>query len=278
MTWPGKVSFVRVEHHMSTAVTLAGCDIDEELADQFFDRIRQLEDLLSRFRPHSEICRFERGEVDIDNVDPVVRGVLIRCATLRSVSSGDFEYEPRRRTGDPRDPVLDVNAVAKGWIIEEAAIVLRMGGAEFTVNAGGDVATSLRRDGSRWRVGVQHPSDRTALLGVFDVRCGAVATSGAYERGHHIRGSAAPAFLSVTVVGPDLGEADGLSTAVYAAGQSPPPWWGEVEPDYGLLTMSSDNRLRWVPPTSGDDFVWEFPSDSGIHPTVVTPNNGGHPA
>jgi FAD:protein FMN transferase len=255
----GAAPFIRVEHHMSTAITLTGHGIDDPLADQFFARIAQLEDLLSRFRPDSDISRLARGELDADAASPLVREVLARSDTLRELTRGDFEYEPRRRTRDLAAPVLDVNALAKGWIIEEAASALRMRGAEFLVNAGGDVTTSALNDGTAWRVGVQHPVVRTAVLGVFVVHRGAVATSGTYERGDHIRITGEDQLTSVTVVGPDLGDADALSTAVFSSGQSPPRWWPDVEPTYGLLTVSVDNKLRWLPPPTATEIAWEPP-------------------
>ena len=263
-----RVSFVRVEHHMSTAITLAGDNIDDAEADRFFSAVAELEDLLSRFRPASQISRFARGELDADRLDPLVREVLARCETLRDLTDGDFEHEPRQRSGRDEDPVLDVNALAKGWIIEEAARPLRMTSAEFFVNAGGDVTTS-RRSAAPWRVGIQHPDDPAAILGVFDVTRGAVATSGIYERGEHIRGEGS-ALSSVTVVGPDLGDADGLATAVFAAGMSPPAWWSRVAPVFGLLTLSADNRLRWLPPTEGNDFEFHFPTGSEPTTSIVS--------
>src|SRR5205085_350284 len=146
----------RVEHHMSTAVTLGAVGIDDATADEFFERIRRLEGLLTRFRTDSEISRFAAGELGFDATDPAVRTVLRRCEGLRRLTRGDFEFEPRLRTGRPADPVLDVNALAKGWIIEEAATVLRRAGGEFFVNAGGDVLAGPRHDRERpWRIGVQ---------------------------------------------------------------------------------------------------------------------------
>jgi thiamine biosynthesis lipoprotein len=254
---------VRVEHHMSTAITLLG-EVDDGAAFAFFDRIRALEDVLSRFREHSGLSRLARGELDLDDVDPAVRIVLDRCNALRTLTQDDFEHEPRRRTGDATAPVLDVNALAKGWIIEDAASALRMTGRDFLVNAGGDVAARSGPDRAPWRVGVQHPTVRDAILGTFEIGNGAVATSGTYERGQHIRRSGSGALLSATVVGPDLGEADALATAVFAAGASPPAWWADVDPAYGLLTVSTDHRLRWLPPASGADIAWTFPDGSVV--------------
>ena len=248
-----------VEHHMSTAVTLGGTGVDEADAAKFFDRIRHLEGLLSRFRPDSEISRIAAGRLDFDAADPAVRQVLTHCELLRHLTGGDFDHEPRRRSGRPADALLDVNALAKGWIVEDAAVILRLSGAEFFVNAGGDVLCTRHRDGRPWRVGVQHPADRHAVLGVFELGSGAVATSGSYERGPHIRSRTSTPLVSVTVVGPDLGDADALSTAVYASGQSPPAWWDDIDPAYGLLTVDDRHRVRWIPPRLPIAVVWRWP-------------------
>ena len=252
-----KAQFHRVEHHMSTAISLLGDGFDEATADRFFARIRDLENVLSRFRADSDISRLTRRELSLDDVDPAVRAVLRDCIAMRALTTGDFNHEPV--TGQ-----LDANAIAKGWIIEDAALLLRMSGGHFVVNAGGDVVARARGDAAPWVVGVQHPTERSSLLGTFEVRRGAVATSGTYERGDHIR-LRAEGLLSVTVVGPDLGQADGLATAAFASGDSPPRWWGDVNPAYGLLVMSTDNRLRWLPPTVSNDITWRFPE-----PALVT--------
>jgi thiamine biosynthesis lipoprotein len=164
---------------------------------------------------------------------------------LRERTDGDFDHEPG-------GGVLDVNAFAKGWIVDDAALALRAAGAEFVINAGGDVLASPRADGRTWQIGVRHPGDPAALVAVVDLAEGAIATSGAYERGAHLRTRPGAGLVSVTVVGPDLAEADALSTAVFASGQSPPSWWSRsVDPSHGVMTVSAEGRLRWLAPTGG---------------------------
>ncbi|MCU1375441.1 MAG: apbE 1 [Actinomycetia bacterium] len=245
----------RVERHMGTVVTVAAEGIDEAAVDAFFARVAELEGLLSRYRPDSEISRIAAGTLHPDEADRSVREVLVRCDDLRRRTDGDFDHEPA-------PGALDVNALAKGWIIEEAAMVLRQPGAEFFVNAGGDVVTSRRATGQPWRVGVQHPEVRTAVLGAFELGSGAVATSGTYERGDHIRTGAGAGLTSVTVVGPDLGEADALATAVFAHGDHRPAWWAEVDPRYGLLTLDARGRLRWAAPAVDIGVRWCWPETS----------------
>jgi thiamine biosynthesis lipoprotein len=257
-------TFRRVEHHMTTAITLAGDGVDDAQADRFFARVHELELVLSRFRPDSSLSRLAAGALSFDDLPPEVREVLDRCEAVRTTTGGDFDHEPRRLHGDSSLPVLDVDALAKGWIVEEAAMALRLaGGDPFLVNAGGDVVAR----GGPWRVGVQHPDVRDAVLGVLVVHDAAVATSGTYERGTHLRTRRGdrPSPRSVTVVGPHLAEADALATAAFAAGDDVPDWWGAVDHHHGLLTLTADGRLRWLPPRHGTlDVRWVPPPGADV--------------
>jgi thiamine biosynthesis lipoprotein len=246
---------------MGTTISLTLWEPDHllagELARNFFGCIRRLEHLLSRFLATSQLSRFAAGELALDDADPALREVLTRCDALRILTDGCFEHEPRRRSGNRKDPVLDPNAFAKGWIVEEAASQLCVDGAEdFLVNAGGDVVVK-RRDGSPWRIGIQHPTETHAALGTIELGSGSVATSGTYERGHHIRphrDAAEPsprngeAFTTVSVVGPDLAVADALATALWSAGVWLPRWWANVDTRYGVLAATEAGQILWSPP------------------------------
>ena len=86
-------------------------------------------------------------------------------------------------------------------------------------------------------------------------RCGggedlAVATSGEYEqRGHildHHTGRPPIGLLSVTVVGPDLGNADAYATAAFAMGADGPDWTATL-PGYDAMCITSDHRVLETP-------------------------------
>ena len=153
---------------------------------------------------------------------------------------------PRRKSRcDPSDPLLDPDAFAKGWIIDQACVRLKTAGVRsFFVNAGGDIVTGAPSPGrSAWRVGIQHPDNPLAVLDVLDLRDVAVATSGTYERGDHIRSTESTNPLtSVTVVGPELGQADALATTVFASGRALPSWWDSDGP-YALI-VADHHRVR----------------------------------
>ena len=101
-----------------------------------------------------------------------------------------------------------------------------------------------------WRIGIQDPFDRGAVRGVVELTEGAVATSGRYERGDHIRRPAdhpgdrtSGSLASVTVVGPDLGLADAYSTAAFVDGFAALEWLAEL-PGYGAHLIATDGTTR----------------------------------
>ena len=172
-------SLRRVEYHLGTAISLSVSGVAPDAADRFFDRIEELEAALSRFRTTSQISRIAANDLSLDAADPSVREVLGRCVEMRRLTEGWFEHEPRQRSGDARDPILDPNALAKGWIVEEAALMLQLGGVrDFFVNAGGDVMVRRPRTAKPWVIGIQHPYDQSAVLGMISLTNGAVANFG----------------------------------------------------------------------------------------------------
>jgi thiamine biosynthesis lipoprotein len=171
---------------------------------------------LSTWKPQSALSRLRRGELDLADAPASVTEVLRRSAEARELSGGWFD--PWRLPGG-----VDPTGLAKGWIAERALDRLRLAGIPAAmVNAGGDVAAYGEPEpGRRWRIGVRDPRNSYAVLTVVELN-GAVATSGTYERGHHVldphTGRPARGVLSATVTGPDLTVADALATGLIAGG------------------------------------------------------------
>jgi FAD:protein FMN transferase len=233
----------RVEHVMGMPVRIAARGsgrIAAAVADAF-DWLRWVDATFSTYDPASEIARIGRGELETARAHPHVRAVLARCERLRVRTGGAFD--PWALPGARPDP----SGLVKGWAAERAAALLLAAGArDLMVDAGGDVCVRGEpAPGRPWRIGVRHPLRRDRVAAVVELRDGAVATSGAYERGGHVfdprtRRPAAGA-LSVTVTGPDLGTADAYATAAFALGADAPAWAAAL-PGYGALTLLPDGR------------------------------------
>jgi thiamine biosynthesis lipoprotein len=217
--------------------TMIGVDVRDPVADELVDDLftwfARVDDLFSTWRDDSEISRLARAEIARCDAAPEVREVLDLCDTLTEETRGAFDItfaaDPRV-DARPGFAPIDPSGFVKGWALERAAMMLTDTGImNFSINAGGDVLTRGEPESNReWRVGIQHPAQRTAVAAVVTGTNLAVATSGRYERGDHIinprTGAPATDFLSVTVVGDDLARADGYATAALVLGGDGMNW------------------------------------------------------
>jgi len=226
----------RVEHVMGMPIVVAVRDGD--VPDAVFDWFRHVDATFSTFKDDSEISRLRRGELARADASGEVQHVLARCDELREETSGFFDIDAV--DGDP-------SGFVKGWAVDEAAAILdRAGVTEYGINAGGDIRTR-----GRWTIGIQHPLERQEIAQVVEGEDLAVATSGAYERGDHVRDphtdEAPSGILSVTITGPDLGTADAYATAAFAMGGRRGPGWTARLRGYEAMTILSDGRVLSTP-------------------------------
>jgi FAD:protein FMN transferase len=119
----------------------------------------------------------------------------------------------------------DPSGLVKGWAILNAAKIIRKYDfSDFYVEAGGDIQTNGKNEkGMPWRVGIKNPFNKEEIIKVLSVSGQGVATSGIYERGEHIYNpktgqNMTKDIVSLTVVGPDVYEADRFATAAFAMG------------------------------------------------------------
>jgi thiamine biosynthesis lipoprotein len=178
--------------------------------------LREADEIFSTWKPQSPLSRLRRGELTIGDVPAVIVDVLEECRTARRVSRGWFDPWSIRGGVDP-------TGLVKGWAAQRALGPLReldLSGA--LINAAGDIASfgGPERD-EPFRLGIVSPTDPKRLVCVVESP-GAVATSGTYERGHHLVNpftGLANSTASATVTGPELGLADALATALAVAGR-----------------------------------------------------------
>lgn len=127
---------------------------------------------------------------------------------------------------------IDLGAVAKGFVVDRMADILRGAGMSGAlVNAGGDIyALGTSYSGGGWRVGLRHPREKQKIVDVFTLEGRAAATSGDYERYFTLDGeryshiidpvSGRPArgVMSATVLAETCMEADALATMLFVLG------------------------------------------------------------
>ena len=201
---------------MPITLELVGPGDQKAAISAAYDRLRAIDDVFSTYKPDSIVSRINTGKLTRATAPAEVWRVLEACDQMTKRTDGFFN--------PVHNGVLDPSGYVKGWAIAEVAqLFIGRGFANFCVEAGGDISVGGHNEHlTPWRVGIRHPKQQGKLIKVLSLTDGAVATSGTYERGAHIydphTGQFATAMLSLSVVGPDIIEADVLATAAFAMG------------------------------------------------------------
>jgi FAD:protein FMN transferase len=189
------------------------------LIERVFTYFHAVDARFSTYNPESEICLFNRGEVLPHNLSEDMKEVLRLAAQTRDQTKGFFEIRKN-------DGTLDPSGIVKGWAINHAAKMIRAAGvSDFYVEAGGDIqAEGHNQAGEDWRVGIRSPFEMNEIIKVITLKGHGMATSGNYIRGDHIynphdRAKRIDDIVSLTVIGPDILEADRFATAAFAMGR-----------------------------------------------------------
>jgi FAD:protein FMN transferase len=240
---------------MRSTRVLMGMPITVEIADPaggalievVFDYFAAVDRRFSTYKPDSEIEAINRGEIAAADSSVEMREVLTLAERTKRETQGYFEI----RRPDGR---LDPSGIVKGWAIRNAAqIIADSGATDFFVDAGGDIQSHGKNpEGDEWSVGVRNPFEPSEIIKVVYPRGRGVATSGSYVRGQHIYNPHAPGksldkIVSLTVVGPDVLEADRFATAAFAMGKDG-IYFIEQLPGFEGYAVDSGNRAT---PTSG---------------------------
>jgi FAD:protein FMN transferase len=207
----------RILMGMPITVEALDCD-DEPLIESVFAYFARVEETFSTYRDTSEISAINAGRLSIEQASPAMRAIFAMAEQTRQETGGYFDIW----RGDRYDPA----GIVKGWAIAGAAEILRGAGcANFYVDAGGDIEAAGHNDeGEPWRVGVRNPFNIRQIVKVLAISGCGVATSGTYIRGQHVYDPHAPGrpideIVSLTVVGPNVYEADRFATAAFAMGR-----------------------------------------------------------
>ena len=212
---------------MRTTRLMMGMPITVEIARDFhgtltgtvFDYFDRVDRRFSTYKSDSEIEAINRGAIDVTDCSAEMRDVLDLAEQTRRDSCGYFDISRGDGTMDP-------SGIVKGWAIRNAAkLVMDAGHGDFFIDAGGDIQSAGKNGcGRPWRVGVRNPFNEQEIVKVLVPHGHGIATSGSYVRGHHIydpyeRGRQLTEIVSLTVIGPDVLEADRFATAAFAMGR-----------------------------------------------------------
>jgi thiamine biosynthesis lipoprotein len=187
-------------------------DIDAVFA--FFDYVDKK---FSTYKPASEISRINRG-LSKSKWSRDMRTVLQLCEQTKQLAHGYFDIAQGEQ--------LDPSGLVKGWAIQKTAELLKKRGFKhFYIEAGGDTQVSGRSaKGKPWTIGIRSPFNRNEIIKTIVAQNEGIATSGSYIRGQHVYNPLRPGepltdIVSLTVIGPNIFEADRFATAAFAMGK-----------------------------------------------------------
>lgn len=187
--------------------------------DSVYGYFEYVDGKFSTYKETSEISQINRKEIAILDSSDDMREVFALAEQTRDETNGHFDI--RRMTGGTR--TYDPSGLVKGWAIYNAAEILRCKGfRNYYIDAGGDIQVAGRNSrGENWRVGIRNPFNPVEIVKVLSLSDCGVATSGTYFRGQHIystKDRSITGIVSLTVIGPDVYEADRFATAAFAMG------------------------------------------------------------
>jgi thiamine biosynthesis lipoprotein len=209
---------MRILWDMPITVDIRDDEYTSGSVEAVYEYFQHIDDVFSTFKPASEISRFNRGELSADDWSTELTEVVALCEQTRLETRGYFSYM--------RHGVIEPLGLVKGWALKNAGDMLQMRGVNnFFIDAGGDVELhGYMGENIPWTVGIRDPFYRNDIVKkLFLTDCG-IATSGTYIRGYHIYNpftgtSPITDIISLSVIGPNVYEADRFATAAFAMGR-----------------------------------------------------------
>jgi thiamine biosynthesis lipoprotein len=201
---------------MSVAVEVLDTNVSGEDIDEVLDYFHEVDELFSTYKKSSEISRINRKQLKLEDASIETKKVLKLCDATRLATNGYFDIRV--------EGIIDPSGLVKGYSIWKASKLLeKKGYKNFYIEIGGDIDIRGLKNGLKWKVGIKNPVTKDDNVRVLHLTDTGIATSGTYERGMHIydpiRKKLANEVSSLTVLAPNIYEADRFATACYAMGE-----------------------------------------------------------
>ncbi len=202
---------------MPITIEVVDVAITQDDIDKVFAYFVSVDESFSTYKATSEISKINRGELSATAYSENMKTILALSAQTKKDTDGYFDIQ--------HNGLYDPSGIVKGWAIQNAADMLKAWGfRNFYIDAGGDVQVAGRKDGNLWRIGIRNPFNRYENVKVLALTERGVATSGTAIRGQHIynphnRNTSLLDVVSITVIGPNIYEADRFATAAFAMGK-----------------------------------------------------------
>jgi thiamine biosynthesis lipoprotein len=181
----------------------------------FFEYV---DNTFSTYKEDSEISCINQGRLTLAEASGPMQTIFALAEVTKQDTDGFFDICHAGK--------WDPSGLVKGWAIYNAATQLAtMRFENYYVDAGGDIQAMGRNAlEQNWRVGIRNPFNLHEIVKVIAITNCGVATSGTSIRGQHIYSPKVTepletSVVSLTVIGPNVYEADRFATAAFAMGE-----------------------------------------------------------
>jgi FAD:protein FMN transferase len=236
---------------MPICVEVVDNEVTEADLENVFKYFEHVDKAFSPFKEDSEVSLINRSEVKTQDYSFEMNEVIEKAELTKRETGGYFDVYFSGK--------FNPSGIVKGWAIKNAAKILKdLGFENYFVDAGGDIQTmGLSSLGEPWKVGIRNPFNRFGNVKIVEISGKGIATSGTAIRGNHIYNPHDPSqqgfdIVSLTVIGPDVYEADRFATAAFAMNlggisfiQSRPELAGYMIDKAGIATYT-DNFEAFV--------------------------------
>lgn len=204
---------------MPITVEIVDGTASQKDVDKVFDYFEYVDKKFSTYKNDSEITKINEGKIGRNEYSQDMATVFTLSEETKQLTDGYFDIQV---PGGKYDP----SGLVKGWAIHNASKILTEAGFNsFYINAGGDIqAEGLNNQGLPWIIGIRDPFKKEeVMVKVVCISGRGMATSGSYLRGAHIynpheAGKPLNEIVSLSVIGPNVYEADRFATAAFAMG------------------------------------------------------------
>ncbi len=202
---------------MPITVNIVDKKATQKTIGEVFDYFLYIDKKFSIYKKTSEITKINKGQVKEKELSSDMKTIFKLSEKTKKETQGYFDIFHNGK--------YDPSGLVKGWSIYNASKLLRdKGYRNFYVEAGGDIQVAGRNEkGEKWKIGIRNPFNRNENVKVLAIKNKGVATSGTYIRGQHIynphEDKEITDIVSLTVIGPNVYEADRFATAAFAMGR-----------------------------------------------------------
>jgi thiamine biosynthesis lipoprotein len=189
---------------------------NDNIFKEIFNYFRAVDQRFSPYKKDSELSKINKG-LDQTKWSNQMKQIMELCQETKELSNGYFDIKNESK--------LDPSGLVKGWSIYQASkMLLKANIANFYVEAGGDIEVHgdyINQTG--FKIGIRNPFKTDEIVKTVLLKNKGIATSGTYIRGDHIYNpkqnyKSVREIVSLTVIGPNVYEADRFATSAYAMG------------------------------------------------------------